>query len=252
MSKKIATNNFKIAPTFAGLEKGSPKTDRIVWTYNAPRSGSPSHSNCGSVSGSEHNLCHASTISSSSSSQRSLSPVSPTSVSSSIMSSNSNSLQQKNHQPEIEMKPQSNHNSIPDHWNPTSDVSASEAVSNISSPDYQEEITMDILNARDLMMEISDPSDSDSTLLVSDPVSGSQNRSTANSDKNEEKIHRGKSKLNGKPNCFFSNTSDHKIIIQVKGPETTNVIRNNNNFYQEKETTEQQTNSEVRIYLLIN
>lgn len=44
--------------------------------------------------------------------------------------------------------------------------SVSEAISNISSPDYQDE--HDLLSARDLSaaMAISDPSDSDSTLIV--------------------------------------------------------------------------------------
>lgn len=136
------------------------------------------------------------------------------------MSSNSNSLQ-KNQLVGLEAKTQANHGTYGDHWgnpnNTTSDVSASEAISNISSPDYQEEITMDILNARDLLMEISDPSDSDSTLLVSDP---SQNR-TNNSDKNSARNGKGKNKFNGKPNCHVVDTEDHKIIIQVKGPETS-------------------------------
>lgn len=44
--------------------------------------------------------------------------------------------------------------------------SVSEAISNISSPDYQDE--HDLLSARDLSaaMAVSDPSDSDSTLIV--------------------------------------------------------------------------------------
>lgn len=47
------------------------------------------------------------------------------------------------------------------------DQSVSEAISNISSPDYQDE--HDLLSARELAaMAISDPSDSDSTLMVSD------------------------------------------------------------------------------------
>ncbi|KAK6633570.1 hypothetical protein RUM44_004177 [Polyplax serrata] len=199
-------------------EKGSPKTDRIVWTYNAPRSteSPPSHSNCDSISGSENNICCASTLSSCSSSQRSLSPASPTSVSSSIMSSNSNSLQ-KNQQIEIETKQQSKQNTVLDQWNP-SDMSASEAVSNISSPDYQEEITMDILNARDMLMEISDPSDSDSTLLVSHPLSGSHNRTMNGVTNGGENVAvKGKLSVRSSPHVTCSN--DHKIVIQVKGPE---------------------------------
>ena len=47
------------------------------------------------------------------------------------------------------------------------DQSVSEAVSNISSPDYQDDDNL--LSSRDMAaMAISDPSDSDSTILVSD------------------------------------------------------------------------------------
>lgn len=47
------------------------------------------------------------------------------------------------------------------------DLSASEAVSNISSPDYQDDDNL--LSSKDIAgIVISDPSDSDSTILVSD------------------------------------------------------------------------------------
>lgn len=46
------------------------------------------------------------------------------------------------------------------------DQSVSEAVSNISSPDYQDDDNL--LSTRDIAMAISDPSDSDSTILVSE------------------------------------------------------------------------------------
>lgn len=69
------------------------------------------------------------------------------------------------------------------------DQSVSEAVSNISSPDYQDE--HDLLSTRDLAaMAISDPSDSDSTILVS------------------ETTHRVHDR---------DRDRDHKIVIQVKG-----------------------------------
>lgn len=143
------------------------------------------------------------------------------------MSSNSSSFK-KNHQPEVELKPQSNQNAnAVDPWNvnATSDVSASEAVSNISSPDYQEEITLDILSGRDMLMEISDPSDSDSTILVSDPLSGSQKK--VNSESNARVAakngkSKGKVKSNGKVNCDVAGSEEHKIVIQVKGPEGAN------------------------------
>lgn len=71
------------------------------------------------------------------------------------------------------------------------DQSVSEAVSNISSPDYQDE--HDLLSTRDLAaMAISDPSDSDSTILVS------------------ETTHRVHDR---------DRDRDHKIVIQVKGRE---------------------------------
>jgi PH and SEC7 domain-containing protein len=46
------------------------------------------------------------------------------------------------------------------------EMSISEAISNISSPDYQDE--HDLPSSREMAMALSDPSDSDSTLLVSD------------------------------------------------------------------------------------
>lgn len=85
------------------------------------------------------------------------------------------------------------------HTNPTSnmtnsgDFSQSEAFSNLSSPDYNDEETLDILSARDMMM-VSDPSDSDSTILASEPPQ-----------------RRAKNAQEG--------SGQHRIVIQVKGPE---------------------------------
>nr|CAD7200399.1 unnamed protein product [Timema douglasi] len=126
----------------SGGSNTNHEKDRIVWTYNAPVS-SPSPS------------CTSS--SEDTSPQRSLSPQSPTSVSSSVMSSNSSSRK----------GPVLAGGDALVSLQPNGELSQSEAISNISSPDYQEEETLDILSARDLM-EVSDPSDSDSTLLVSD------------------------------------------------------------------------------------
>ncbi|XP_035919358.1 PH and SEC7 domain-containing protein isoform X2 [Anopheles stephensi] len=73
------------------------------------------------------------------------------------------------------------------------DHSVSEAVSNISSPDYQDE--HDLLSTKDLMaMAISDPSDSDSTILIS------------------ENTHRCDLPLS-------HSDRDHKLVIQVKSGE---------------------------------
>jgi len=73
------------------------------------------------------------------------------------------------------------------------DLSQSEAISNMSSPDYNDEETMDILSARDIMM-VSDPSDSDSTILASEPP---QRRLKTNP----------------------QDGGEHRIVIQVKGPD---------------------------------
>lgn len=70
--------------------------------------------------------------------------------------------------------------------NTNGDFSVSEGVSNISSPDYRDDD--DSVGIRDLVMEISDHSDSDSTLLVSEPRQRLQD-------------------------------NDHRIVIQVKGPD---------------------------------
>lgn len=76
------------------------------------------------------------------------------------------------------------------------DHSVSEAVSNISSPDYQDDDNL--LSSRDLVnIALSDPSDSDSTILVSDAVLR----------KNEE---------------------PHKVVIQVKGME--NIMANEHDY----------------------
>ncbi|XP_053677946.1 PH and SEC7 domain-containing protein [Anopheles nili] len=73
------------------------------------------------------------------------------------------------------------------------DHSVSEAVSNISSPDYQDE--HDLLSTKDLMaMAISDPSDSDSTILIS------------------ENTHRCDLPLG-------HSDREHKLVIQVKSGE---------------------------------
>ncbi|XP_043288954.1 PH and SEC7 domain-containing protein isoform X6 [Venturia canescens] len=157
-------------------------SERIVWTYNAPVS---------SPSASERTSCcqnGSSSQSSSSSStegtspQRSLSPASPTSVSSSVMSSNSGS--RRFPLPSNQIHPGDNCNATnnpttntttatttvmsssitsnqgTNNYLPTNgDLSQSEAISNMSSPDYNDEETMDILSARDIMMELKESED---------------------------------------------------------------------------------------------
>lgn len=75
------------------------------------------------------------------------------------------------------------------------DFSVSEAISNISSPDYHDE---DSVGIRDCVMEISDHSDSDSTLLVSEPR------------QRHVRVH---------GNSTSGDNSEHRIVIQVRGPD---------------------------------
>jgi PH and SEC7 domain-containing protein len=98
---------------------------------------------------------HSSSISTSP--QHTDSPASPTSVSSSVMSSSGSKNNGLSH---------NTTNGGQNIMFLSGEQSVSEAVSNISSPDYQDE--HDLLSTRDLSaaMAISDPSDSDSTLIV--------------------------------------------------------------------------------------
>lgn len=151
----------------------SSDRDRIVWTYNAPVVQSQGSSN-------HHGVVVSPTSNSSSistSPQHSDSPVSPTSVSSSVMSSSGSKGNGLSH---------TANGGIHGLMIISGEQSVSEAISNISSPDYQDE--HDLLSARDLSaaMAISDPSDSDSTLIV-------------------DNLHSDK---------------DHKVVIQVSSIET--------------------------------
>lgn len=210
--------------------------DRIVWTYNAPIVSSPSNSGsdnscCGGISsvasrsGSSAASRSASCTSSEGiSPQRSLSPASPTSVSSSVMSSNSSSRKIPLLIAGAATGPVGDSTSYLQQ--PNGDLSQSEAISNISSPDFQEEETLDILSSRDLM-EVSDPSDSDSTLLVSDrtPVA------TVMNNNNSQQVHHVNNNKNQNPSSMLADgvhlhsnvvgqgSAEHRIVIQVKGPD---------------------------------
>lgn len=151
----------------------SSDRERIVWTYNAPIVTTTTTTN--------NTQSFSSSISSSP--QHTDTPASPTSVSSSIMSSNSGSKDA--------------HASIGQTQNlicpaNCTDLSASEAVSNISSPDYQDD--ENLLSTKDMCgIGISDLSDSDSTILVSDMATQPDRRSY----------------------------SDYKVMIKVKGADTS-------------------------------
>lgn len=156
--------------------------DRIVWTYNAPVAPSSSNYNHVVVSPTSH----SSSISTSP--QHTDSPASPTSVSSSVMSSSGSKGNGLSH---------TANGGIHGVMFISGEQSISEAISNISSPDYQDE--HDLLSTRDLSaaMAVSDPSDSDSTLIVD--------------------------------NC--QHDKDHKIVIQV----ANNECNKNYNFLKDSE-----------------
>ncbi|XP_049821015.1 PH and SEC7 domain-containing protein-like isoform X3 [Aethina tumida] len=154
-----------------------PNGDRIVWTYNAPLADQHRFQHALSNGSSSS---HSNTSPTSSSPLHSGSPASPTSVSSSVMSSQSGSRRLPL---PLSNGPHSSGNAHHDY---------SEAISNISSPDYHEEDSS--VGIRDCVMEISDHSDSDSTLLVSEPRQRPQ----------QQQQQQG---------------NDHRIVIQVKGPE---------------------------------
>lgn len=166
----------------------SSDRDRIVWTYNAPVTNiTTTTTTTTTLTTTSYNNSHSFSSSISSSPQRSDSPASPTSVSSSIMSSNSGSKGAANHVTGTLQ-------SLMCPVNGTTDQSVSEAVSNISSPDYQDDDNL--LSSKDMAgMAISDPSDSDSTILVSDA---------------SHQHHR---------NVHHREDREHKIVIKVRGVE---------------------------------
>ncbi|CAH2991575.1 unnamed protein product [Chilo suppressalis] len=175
--------------------RSESERDRIVWTYNAPVSCASERTQCnGSATTSN------STSISDGMSQRSSSPASPTSASSSVLSPRA--ATHLHHRPL------------------NGDMSLSEAVSNISSPDYQDQNDMFEAGRECPRMELSDPSDSDSTILVSEPC---------------HKRAKSNSSYNGSDLTLNGDHGDYRIVIQVKGPdkqnanETVNHNNNNNN-----------------------
>lgn len=155
-----------------------------MWTYNAPVATTTTTT----TTSSSYNNSQSFSSSISSSPQHSVdSPASPTSVSSSIMSSNSGSKDAPHVTGTL--------HSLMCPINGT-DQSVSEAVSNISSPDYQDDDNL--LSSKELGMVISDPSDSDSTILVSDITMQPHRQAAA---------------------AAQDDRGEHKIVIKVKGVE---------------------------------
>ncbi|KAI5702953.1 hypothetical protein M8J75_006036 [Diaphorina citri] len=159
------------------------------------------------------------------------SPTSPTSVSSSVMSS-SNSTSAPNSSTErkraFEDSSQTQQQPVTQHPGLTQQqpvkqhpglvqqesLSQSEGISNISSPDFAEgDDTGGILSPRDLLMQVSDPSDSDSTLLVCEPK--------------VRRTHPSNGSHVISPVTSQHPPSDHRLVIQVKGGA---VEANNNNL----------------------
>ncbi|KAI8424109.1 hypothetical protein MSG28_002714 [Choristoneura fumiferana] len=182
--------------------------DRIVWTYNAPVSCASERSHCNGSGATSNSTSISDGIS-----QRSSSPASPTSVSSSVMSSRATP-------PHRAPLPSAAHH----HRHLNGDMSLSEAVSNISSPDYQDQDDMFETGRECPRMELSDPSDSDSTILVSEPC---HKRAKSNSSYSND--HGSDVTLNGDNN-------DYRIVIQVKGADKQNAnaesVNNNNSYAQ--------------------
>lgn len=144
-----------------GNTQSTSDRERIVWTYNAPVVTTTNSSTINSFSSSI-----------SSSPQHTDTPASPTSVSSSIMSSNSGSKDVSgqmsiacgSHTQQQQYQQQQQNLICPTNNNCT-DQSVSEAVSNISSPDYQDD--ENLMSTKDMCgIGISDLSDSDSTILA--------------------------------------------------------------------------------------
>lgn len=162
---------------------GNSDSDRIVWTYNAPIS---EHHKFAHTLSNGSSSSHSNVSPTSSSPLHSGSPASPTSVSSSVMSSQSGSRRMPF--------------TLPNGPSLNQDFSVSEAISNISSPDYHDD---DSVGIRDCVMEISDHSDSDSTLLVSEPR------------QRHVRVHGGA----GSGSATSGDSSEHRIVIQVRGPE---------------------------------
>ncbi|VVC25942.1 Sec7 domain, alpha orthogonal bundle,PH domain-like,Sec7 domain,Pleckstrin homology domain,PDZ [Cinara cedri] len=162
---------------------------RVLWTYNAGHIPDDTSASCNSL-------------------QKVMSPTSPTSISSSLMSSPSDRRRPAKGSYRGNSHPNSSH-------------------SNISSPDFQDTADSDFLiNSREL--EVSDPSDSDSTIVASEP-----------------KIR----KRSTEGQYSYDTHNDHRIVIQVKGPDKTNLVKdteNNNRYYNDKENINNNENQDFK------
>ncbi|XP_068155642.1 PH and SEC7 domain-containing protein isoform X3 [Drosophila tropicalis] len=94
------------------------------------------------------------------------------------------------------------------------DQSVSEAISNISSPDYQDDDNL--LSSRDILgvMVLSDPSDSDSTILVSDAAAlqRHQQQQAKQQMRAQQQQQQQQRQLDQQ-----RDQTEHKVVIQVRG-----------------------------------
>ncbi|KRK04074.1 uncharacterized protein Dyak_GE10315, isoform F [Drosophila yakuba] len=188
-----------------------------------------------------HSNSHSSSISSSPQHSAVGSPASPTSVSSSVMSSSgskgalglgssSNGPMAAVQQQQQQQRDQGGQVAHPPSGIPgllscpgggpgnngggggNNDQSVSEAISNISSPDYQDDDNL--LSSRDILggMVLSDPSDSDSTILVSDAAA--QQRQQL---KQQLRAQQQQQRERERDRDRDREQSEHKVVIQVRG-----------------------------------
>ncbi|KAH8306348.1 hypothetical protein KR018_008499, partial [Drosophila ironensis] len=101
------------------------------------------------------------------------------------------------------------------------DQSVSEAISNISSPDYQDDDNL--LSSRDILggMVLSDPSDSDSTILVSD-AAALQRQQLKQQLRAQQQREKERERERERDRDRERDQSEHKVVIQVRGLDSGN------------------------------
>ncbi|XP_017082646.2 PH and SEC7 domain-containing protein isoform X2 [Drosophila eugracilis] len=107
------------------------------------------------------------------------------------------------------------------------DQSVSEAISNISSPDYQDDDNL--LSSRDILggMVLSDPSDSDSTILVSD-AAAQQRQQLKQQLRAQQQQQRDRERERDRDRDREREQSEHKVVIQVRGLDSNSSGNGNN------------------------
>ncbi|XP_017007451.2 PH and SEC7 domain-containing protein isoform X1 [Drosophila takahashii] len=199
-----------------------------------------------------HSNSHSSSISSSPQQSAVGSPASPTSVSSSVMSSSGSKgalglgsssngpmaaaqqqqQQQQRHPPSgipgLLSCPGGGIGGAGGGGGGNNDQSVSEAISNISSPDYQDDDNL--LSSRDILggMVLSDPSDSDSTILVSD-AAAQQRQQLKQQLRAQQQQQRDRERERDRDRDRDREQSEHKVVIQVRGLDSNSSSGGNGN-----------------------